>query len=184
MRLHPTETTAVVVDVQERLFPHIEGHETLANRLEVLIRGLRVLEVPITVTEQYRKGLGPTVEVVERALSDGGAEASALEKMSFSCCDDETIAERIGTANPRTVILAGIETHICLLQTSMDLLDRGTIPVIPADATGSRRAVEREIALKRIRQFGGVITTVESLLFELCRYAGTERFRAVSALVK
>ncbi len=184
MRLHPTKTKAVIVDVQDRLFPHIEGHEALANRLEILIRGLGALEVPITVTEQYRKGLGPTVGVVERALADGGVETSALEKMSFSCCDDETIAERINSGRPHTVILAGIETHICLLQTAMDLLDDGTIPVVPADATGSRRAADREIALKRIRQFGGVVTTVESLLFELCRYAGTERFRAISALVK
>ncbi len=183
MRIQRENTTAVIVDVQERLFPHIQNREALTERLEILIRGLRELQIPLIVTEQYRKGLGPTVTPVERAAATGGT-LETLEKMAFSCCDDPVIAERLIAPDIRTVMLAGIETHICVLQSSMDLLSHGITPVVVADATGSRRVYDRELALQRIQTAGGVLTTVESVLFELCRYAGTDTFRTISALVK
>ncbi len=183
MRITPENTQAIIVDVQERLFPHIDEHEALSARLQILIRGLHELRLPIVLTEQYRKGLGPTIEPVTEAL-DAVGEFQLFEKMAFSCCDDPTIGEHLSTAGARFVVLAGIETHICLLQTAIDVLERGHTPVIAADATGSRRPHDREVALERMRASGAIVTTVESLLFELCRFAGTDTFRAISKLVK
>ena len=183
MRISSENTQAIIVDVQERLFPHIHEHEALSARLQILIRGLYELRLPIVLTEQYRKGLGATIEPITEVLEAAGA-FQAFEKMAFSCCDDPAIGEHLSTSGASFVVLAGIEAHICLLQTAIDLLAGGHTPVVVADATGSRRPYDREVALERMRASGAIVTTVESLLFELCRFAGTDTFRAISKLVK
>lgn len=180
MRLDLHNTIAVVVDVQERLYPHIHEHEAMARRCAMLIRGLRILEVPILVTEQYVKGLGKTIPIVAEALG----EHDAYEKISFSCCGDGAFESELLSYARHQVVLMGIETHVCVLQTALDLLASGNTVVIVEDCVSSRTEVDKRVAIERIRHAGGIITTAESLLFELLRNAGTDTFKQISHLVK
>ncbi|TVQ34879.1 MAG: hydrolase [Spirochaetaceae bacterium] len=180
MRVIADQSVAVIVDVQQRLFPHMHDSETLKTNLVKLIKGLQILGTPTLITEQYSKGLGPTIEDIR----DGFDEFTPIEKMSFSCCDDQGFLARLGPLDPRFVILAGIEAHVCMLQTSMDLLQAGYVPVVVADCVSSRRALDSEIALRRMESQGVLLTTSESILFELCRYSGSDTFKAISRLVK
>lgn len=180
MRVTADGSIAVIVDVQQRLFPHMHDPETLKANLIKLIKGLQLLSIPTLVTEQYTKGLGPTVDDIR----DSFDEFSTIEKTSFSCCDDQGFLARLGPLDPRFVILAGIEAHVCMLQTSMDLLEAKLVPVVVADCVSSRHAHDTEIALRRMESRGVILTTCESILFELCRYSGTDTFKAISKLVK
>jgi nicotinamidase-related amidase len=180
MRVTAENSVAVIVDVQERLFVHMHDGESLRTGLIKLIEGLQLLKIPMLVTEQYRKGLGATIESVRDQIE----QFEPLEKVSFSCCDDTGFLTRLGPMNAKFVILAGIEAHVCMLQTCMDLLEAGYIPVMVTDCTSSRKAYDKEIALHRMQSRGAVLTTAESILFELCRYSGTDTFKAISRLVK
>jgi hypothetical protein len=180
MRLDLHNAIAIVVDIQERLYPHIHAHEAMAQRCAMLIRGLRILGVPIMVTEQYVKGLGRTIPEVADALGT----YDAYEKISFSCCGDGTFESELVSHARHQVILMGIETHVCVLQTALDLLASGNTVVIVEDCVSSRRDGDKRVAIERIRHAGGIITTAESLLFELLRKAGTDTFKQISNLVK
>lgn len=170
----------MVVDVQEKLFPHIFDHEELAKNIGILVEGFKILEVPIIVTEQYKKGLGETIPSLAKLVD----EYPHGEKTAFSCCDEPRIMERIELSTRREVVLAGIEAHICLLQTALDLKEHGYHPIVVEDCVGSRDPENKRIAITRLVQEGVLITSYESLLFELCRYAGNEQFKAISKLVK
>ncbi|WP_010664321.1 hydrolase [Marinilabilia salmonicolor] len=180
MRIIRENTLAMVVDVQERLFPHMYEHEQLAVNMRILVEGLKVLQVPVIITEQYKKGLGETIPALA-ALVD---EYPHSEKTAFSCCDDPAIMEKVELSSKRTVVLAGIEAHICLLQTALDLKERGFHPVVVEDCVGSRNPENKRIAMARLVQEGIIITSYESLLFEMCRVSGTDEFKAISKLVK
>jgi nicotinamidase-related amidase len=180
MRLDAHHCMALCVDIQERLFPHIHDHDALADRCSRLIRGLQVLNVPITVTEQYVKGLGPTIESVREALG----EHEPLEKMTFSCCGVQAIEVAVLGSRRHQIIVFGIETHVCVLQTVLDLLEQGQTVVVVEDCVSSRSANDKRVAIDRMRQQGAIITTMESLLFELLRVAGTDTFKGISAIVK
>ncbi len=180
MRILADRTAAVLIDVQERLLPHIDNHEQVLARTLRLVSGLRLLGIPLVVTEQYPRGLGPTVGELRAALP----EEEVLEKISFSCCDAPAFNSRLEEYGRKTIVLAGIETHVCVLQTALDLLASGYTPVVAADCVSSRNAEDRHIACGRIRAEGGILTTSESLLFELCRRADSPVFREISRLVK
>jgi len=183
MRLLARETAAALIDIQEKLLPHMEDHEQLLARLLLLARGLRILNIPLMVTEQYPRGLGPTVPELKAALGD----QEILEKISFSCCDAPEFMARLREGKRKNIVLAGIEAHVCVLQTVLDLSAAGFTPVVVADCVSSRRAAgvaSRRIACERIRAEGGIVTTAESLLFELCRRADNPAFREISHLVK
>ena len=175
IKLH--KTVAVMVDFQERLFGHMAGHERLHDRVSRLAAGLKLFEVPTLITQQYTKGLGPT-------LSDLAIEGKVVEKMSFSAWREEDFSHALRKRHKKQIILAGIEAHICLLQTALDLIDAGYKVYIPADATASRDETNRLNALNRLEKAGAVITNVESVLFELCRTAEHEQFKALSQIVK
>jgi hypothetical protein len=147
---------------------------------EILIKGLQALNIPIIVTEQYTKGLGFTIEPVKSLFTP----FESLEKISFSCCDDQPFLNKLNLLSKKLVIMAGIETHVCVLQTALDLLDNGYTPVVVADCVSSRKLGDKQVALARIQSSGGIITTYESILFELTRFAGTDTFKAISKLVK
>ncbi len=181
MRITADKTLAVIVDVQERLFPHIAEHEKLERTIPILIEGLKALDVPLIVTEQYPKGLGTTIEPVRKAL---GEWYKPLEKISFSCCGDDQFNLQVARYAPQYVLLAGIETHVCVLQTAIDLLNEGYTPVLVANCVSSRFLEDKEIALRRMEQAGVVLTTYESILFELAQVAGTDTFKRISKLVK
>jgi nicotinamidase-related amidase len=180
MRILQDETAAVVVDIQERLLPHIfQWEQTLKNCLK-LIEGLQVLSVPIVVTQQYTKGLGATDPLIVNKI----AEFSYIEKNSFSCHGEPAFREKLSSLGKKTIVICGIESHVCVLQTCIDLIEGGYIPVVVEDCVSSRNPSDKVTAIVRMRQEGALITTLESLLFELTRCAGTETFRSISKLVK
>jgi nicotinamidase-related amidase len=180
MRIELEKTCAVLIDVQERLFPHMHERDALASRIATFLGGVGTLGVPLVATEQYPKGLGPTLPEVAESI-DGFAP---VVKSAFSCCDEPTFADALDVLGRPIVLVAGIEAHVCVLQTVIDLLERNYTPVLVADATSSRSAFDRDIALRRAESEGARITTVESILFELTRYSGTPRFKEISRLVK
>lgn len=180
MRINKERSVALIIDVQERIFPVIHDHGTLAKNLSILIQGLRIIGVPVVVTEQYVKGLGPTIPELTPYMEG----LTRLEKLSFSCCDDPKVMEKMAVMGKEFVIIAGIESHVCVLQTALDLKANGYHPVVVEDCISSRLENNKKIAIERMRQDGAIITSYESLLFELLRYSGTEEFKAVSKLVK
>lgn len=180
MRILKERCAAIIIDVQERLFPLIAENEKLTKNLGTLIQGLKALGVQIFVTEQYVKGLGPTIEPVASHLQ----LQKRIEKMSFSCCDEPRLMEGLAVSGKEYIIVAGIESHVCVLQTVIDLKRNGYYPVVVEDCVSSRNLNDKKIAVERMRQEGALITTYESLLFELLRYSGSEQFRTISKLVK
>lgn len=180
MRIIAENTIAVIIDVQERLFPHMTEKENLEKNLNILIKALKILGVPILLTEQYTKGLGCTIPSVSSSL-----EATvSMEKSAFSCCDDQAIMRALYNNKSKNVLLAGIEAHVCVLQTAIDLLQNGFIPVVIDDCISSRKLIDKKIAVKRMWSEGAIISSYESVIFELLRYSGTDRFKEISKLVK
>jgi nicotinamidase-related amidase len=180
MRILKNDTVAVIIDVQERLLPHIFENEVIERNLGMLVSGLKVLKIPMIVTQQYTKGLGITVPSLGNLL-DG---QSVIEKMSFSCCDEQIFMNSLVDAGKKTVLIAGIESHVCVLQTVIDLIHLGFQPVVIEDCVSSRKINDKRIAMKRMRQEGAILSTCESILFELTRLSGTDQFKAISKIVK
>lgn len=180
MILDRHHTLALCVDIQERLLPHIHGHEELVRRSATLIKGLRILDVPIIVTEQYTKGLGTTVPEISAALGT----YQPIEKMSFSCCGNPDVEAAVLSSKRHQIIVFGIEAHVCVQQTVLDVLMQGHKVVVIDDCVSSRSANDARVAIERMRQAGAVISTMESVLFELLRVSGTQEFKSISALVK
>jgi len=154
--------------------------EQVEQNLITLTAALKVLEVPYLVTEQYTKGLGFTIQLLRIAFG----EYEAIEKTTFSCCDEPEFIKAINAAGRKNIILCGIETHVCVLQTAIDLLEAGYQPVVIEDCVSSRKLSDKNTAIERMRQEGVIITSLESILFELTRNSGTETFKAISKLVK
>lgn len=180
MRILANESVGLIIDIQERLYPFIYENEVLTKNTSILIEGLKAVGVKIMVTEQYTKGLGVTIEPLKNLL----ANINSIEKMAFSCCDEPVFYEKLSLQGVRNVIIAGIESHVCVLQTTIDLLNNGYIPVVVEDCVGSRNPNDKKIAIERMRKEGAIITTYESVLFELLRFSGTESFKKISKLVK
>jgi len=183
--LSARESLLFVMDMQEKLLPHIHGNHAVLENCSRLIAAAKECRVPLAITEQYPNGLGQTVPAIHDLTLDAGAPAvTRAEKLRFSGADAvgwPAGGER--TDGRQQVVLAGIETHICILQTALDLLTRGYRVFIVADAVGSRRRSDHEIALQRLRDCGVFLTTAESILFEWCETAESERFKPVRDLV-
>ncbi len=180
MRIKAEDCVFVQVDVQERLFPHILDNEELEKNLVTLVRGLQLHEIPMIVNEQYKKGIGETIASL-RELTD---DYPHFEKTTFSCCGNEDGLCAIKQTGKKVVILAGIETHVCVLQTALDLLEEGLQPVLVTDCVNSRKAKDKDMATQRMIQAGVIPTTYESLLFELTVNAKNPVFKEISKLVK
>ena len=180
MRIPLDDSVGVIVDVQTRLFPYMYDSYATQKNLRTLIAGLQLLEVPTLVTQQYTKGLGETIDPISRAFD----RFEPIEKTAFSCLDETAFATALEKTGRHYLVIAGIEAHVCLLQTSMDLLEAGYTPVVVEDATSSRKPNDKQVAIERMRRAGVIVTTTESVLFELCRYSGTDTFKALSKLVK
>jgi nicotinamidase-related amidase len=172
---------AIIIDFQEKLVPVMDNKEELIHNTVTLIRGLEVLQVPMIVTQQYTKGIGMTVEPIRNAL---GEVFSYNDKLSFSCCEDENILSEIKKYNKKTIIICGIEAHICVLQTVIDCLTAGYQVIIVEDCVSSRKMNDKKIAIERAAAEGAIISTYESLLFELTRKAGSDTFKQISKLIK
>jgi nicotinamidase-related amidase len=180
MRLVKEQSIGLIIDMQERLLPHICNHEEMLARIAILVKGMRILTVPVLVTQQYTKGLGNTVPELTRLFDP----FAYIEKIAFSCCREPSFQLHLHEFPARMVIIAGIESHVCVLQTVVDLLDEGYQPVVIEDCISSRRLADKHVSVDRMRQEGALISTSESILFELTGLAGTEQFKAISNLVK
>ena len=180
MRILLEETVAVVVDIQQKFTDIIHKFDKILNSSRILLAGLNILEVPVIVTEQYPQGLGATVPEIKEYLK----EYKPIEKLAFSCCGSAEFCTDLQATGKKTIIVFGIETHVCVLQTVVDLIEMGYQPGVVEDCVSSRNKIDRKIALKRMRQEGAILTSYESLLFELCRVAGTDKFKQISKLVK
>ncbi len=180
MRLLKENCICLIVDVQERLVPVMYQSDNLVATIDKLLNGLLALEVPFLLSEQYKKGLGTTIDSIEQQVEN----CPRAEKIAFSCCDEPRLMETLELSKKRVVLICGIETHVCVLQTAIDLKEMGFIPVVIEDCVSSRTIENKSIAIQRMRQEGVIITSYESLLFELCRDAGTEVFKTISKIVK
>ena len=178
--LHREQTALVVVDVQEKLLHAMHDADAALRNVRILVEGANILGVPVLVTEQYPKGLGPTVG----ALADVLKDAPRYPKLSFSCLGDEPFLAALEALDSEQILICGVEAHVCVAQTALDVLDHGWMAAVAADATSSRKARHCEWALDRLRRAGAVVTCAESALFEMLGSAGTEEFKAVSRLVK
>lgn len=181
-RIVRENTQAMLIDVQERLTPHIFDNENIVKKITTLIKGLQALDVPIMLNEQYKKGLGETLPEIYDLLDD--TNNKSFEKVTFSACDNDDSWNHLAQQNRSIVLLFGTEAHVCVMQTALDLLDNGMQPVIIGDAVGSRFPYDKKQAIRRIRRAGGVISTVESILFELCRSSKDPVFKTISNLIK
>ncbi|HCR87358.1 MULTISPECIES: isochorismatase family protein [Psychrobacter] len=181
-RIARENTQAMIIDIQERLTPHIYDHESIIKKTVTLIKGLQALDIPIMLNEQYKKGLGDTLPEIRDILE--GDNAKSFEKVTFSACDNDDSWHYLAQQNRSIVLLFGVEAHVCVMQTALDLLDNGMQPVIIGDAVGSRFPYDKKQAIRRIRRAGGVISTVESILFELCRSSKDPAFKTISNLIK
>jgi nicotinamidase-related amidase len=175
-KLDQTRAALVVVDVQEAFRKAIPDFDDIAAACATLIRGADALAVPVIVTEQYPKGLGETVSTVAEALPAG---AEPLEKLCFAAPD----AEGFDLGGRDQVLLCGVETHVCVNQSALGLLDSGVEVHVAKDAVGSRFEQNKDVGLEKMERAGAVITSVETALFELVGRAGTDEFKQVQRLI-
>jgi len=178
--LEADSTMLLIIDVQDRLYRVTHGKEALAGAIEKLIRGTRIFGIPLIVTEQYPRGIGPTIPEIA-ALLDG---VPVISKMSFNCLSEPAFLEAFRNINRRQVLIAGIESHVCVYQTTVDLLDRGYEVQIVADGVSSRTAWSRDLGIQRMRDEGAKITSAEMILFELVKTAAADKFREISQIIK
>jgi nicotinamidase-related amidase len=176
-KLRRDRSTLVVVDVQEAFRKAVPGFDEIASAAETLVRGAAQMGVPVVVTEQYPKGLGRTVESVASALPEG---TEPLEKVRFSAAE----AEGFGLDGRDQALVCGIETHVCVNQTVLDLLEDGVDVQVATDAVGSRTPENKTLGLERMKEAGAALTSVETALFELLGGSDAPEFREVQALVK
>jgi nicotinamidase-related amidase len=183
MRLTRADAFLVVIDVQEKLMPVIDGGERVIANIDRLIRGCHVLDIPVVVTEQYVKGLGPTVPAIRRALEET-AGYTPIDKACFSATGSGEFTAAVRQLKKKRAVVCGVEAHVCVYQTVTDLLASAEKVYVVADAVSSRAASNREIALQRMTAEGAKLTSTEMVLFELLGTSGTDEFRAISRLVK
>jgi nicotinamidase-related amidase len=183
MVLARKRTALVIIDVQERLFPAMDAdhREEVMRNLKVLAAAAWRLQVPALVTEQYPKGLGHTLPELKDALPNG---LEPIEKVAFSCWGVEAFRSRLIATGTRQVLLGGIEAHVCVLMSALDLLGEGYAVHVVADAVTSRTQANWRLAMHQLRQAGAVVTTTETALFQLLRQADTDDFRELARLIR
>lgn len=179
MRIDSKNIKALVIDYQERIIPGMYKKEELISNSIKLLQGLHILDVPMILTTQYEKGLGGIAPEILSAAH----RSDSIDKISFSCYGDEKIREELGK-DKRDILICGIEAHICVLQTVIDLQRAGYRPILVDDCISSRKESDKKIAMKRAVSEGAIVTTYESVLFELLQVAGTEEFKKISKLIK
>lgn len=179
--LDAKQTGLLVVDVQEKLWTLVDRADLIIHNIEKVINGCQILDVPITVTEQYPQGLGGTIEVLKNSLH---SSQKYLSKSSFSCVKDKEIKEHILNSNLNQWIIVGIEAHVCVLQTARDLVTLGKDVVVLNDAISSRSIFDFSTAIAEMRDIGVRISSIETVLFELVQDSSDPRFKKISELIK
>jgi len=174
------KSALLIIDIQERILPVIHQHEMVVESTIKLIKGFRVLGLPIFHTEQYPKGLGPTVNAIKDELEND----EAIQKLTFSCSGAVELFDELANQSISQVVVCGIESHVCVQQTVFDLIANDFQVNVAADAVSSRKIKDYEIALSRMANNGAEVTTSEAILFELLNVCGTDEFKQISQIVK
>jgi nicotinamidase-related amidase len=178
MQMSSADTGLLVIDVQEKLMVKIPQADTLVRNIAFLIDAARLLELPVQATEQYPKGLGPTVPDLASRLPE------RPDKVAFSCCAVPSVVDAFRRGARPKVLLAGIESHVCVLHTALDLLAANFRVFIAANAVASRYPTDHEYALRRLEQAGAVLTTAEAAVFEWVGRSDAPNFKEISRLVQ
>jgi isochorismate hydrolase len=181
-QLDVSRAMLLVIDIQEKLLPLILEKERVISAACKLIGGIKVLGMPSIVTEQYPRGIGVTIPQVRNVLA--GTNFQSLEKPTFSAWAEPKIRDAILALDRPQVIIAGIEAHVCVQQTALDLASRDYDVFVCADAVGSRGRMDYECSLHRMRQNDVIVTTVEGVLFELCQSSASPRFKTLLEIIK
>ncbi len=176
--LSATNSRLLIVDVQDKLLPPISNGPRLVHNCRRLIDGAKIVSVPVYGTEQYPQGLGPTTAELATRMGP------RVEKVIFSCAAVLGWGQAADVTDEREqVVVAGMETHVCVMQTVLDLIAGGFRVYVPVDAVGSRGELDAKVALERMAASGATLTTVESVLFEWCEKAGTPEFKQIQKLI-
>jgi nicotinamidase-related amidase len=178
--LKKSGTILVIVDIQEKLASVMNKREQVVRNCLHLIQAAKLLSIPVILTEQYPKGLGPTVSEIKDALPS----VEPFIKIAFDCCSQEGFSEMITSSHKKQVLLFGMETHICVLQTCLGLLVKGLTVHVVDDAVCSRKKADFRTGIEMMRSAGAVITSTETALFQLLEKAGTDEFREISKRIK
>lgn len=178
--LNRNKSALLIIDIQKKILSVMPNKDRLIENAVKLIQGAKRLNIPVFFTEQYPKGLGPTNALIKKGLEP----TEAIQKMSFSCSGAGDLFEDLKSFGIKQLIVSGIESHVCVQQTVLDLIANGFQVDVAADAVDSRNKIDYDIALHRMRSNGAEITTTESILFELLQICGTEEFKSISKLIK
>jgi nicotinamidase-related amidase len=174
------DTVLLLVDIQEKLVRAMHGREDLVLRAQQLARGAGALSLPVLCTEQNPQGLGAIIPEIAAHLP----AVQPISKLSFSCCASEPFMRALQATARRNVLMAGIETHVCVYQTALELIAKGYCVEVAADACSSRTPQNRQIGIDKIRQAGAAVTSVETALFELLKVADGPLFKQILSIVK
>lgn len=178
--LQTDRSQVLIVDIQEKFLPVIKPIEEIIANTQFLIKTAKLFNIPITITEQNPKGLGATDSRISELLPN----VNPIAKMTFSCWGDEKVREKIISHDRDTIVLAGIETPVCILQTGLDLLTAGYKVYLCLDAIGARKKFDHKIAVSRLMHEGAVASTTETAIFELTQSAESEKFKEVLKMMK
>jgi nicotinamidase-related amidase len=174
-------TVLIIFEMQERLLPAVHEHKRVLKNIQNIVRSARILNLPIILTEQYPKGLGQTVPDIHEVLGD---DVKTIEKLSFSAFGSGEFRARLKELDAKTLILCGLESHICINQTAHDALQEGFKVHVLADGTSSRTKKNHKAGLKKMQHSGVVITTTEMALYEIMEVAKTDEFNEVLKVLK
>ncbi|MBN1161996.1 MAG: hydrolase [Dehalococcoidales bacterium] len=178
--LNVQSTVLLLIDFQEKLFPVMHDKDKLLRNVVKLVKGAKVLEIPIILTEQYPRGLGPTIPEIKSLIPD----IKPVEKVCFNCCDEDLFCSALDGLERRQVLIAGIEAHICVYQTAMALAESGYEVQVVGDCVASREPENKVTAISRMVGEGVILTTMEMALFELLKEARGDKFKQISNIVK
>lgn len=180
MMLELSNTILVCIDIQGNLAQAMHAKEDLFENLKKLISGSRILDIPIIWTEQIPQKLGTTIPEIAERMPD----ITPISKISFSCCGNEKFMQALKAANCKQVLIAGIEAHVCVYQTAVELISMGYEVQIITDCVSSRRLENKTIGLEKTKDAGAALTTTETVLFELLRTAAAPKFKEIVRIVK
>ena len=179
--INQEDTQILFIDIQEKMMPAIYKREELEARICLLAKCIQLLDLPVLVTRQYPKGLGDTIPLLKETLGDH----DCTDKIAFSCLrDDNGFKEKLLEPGKKNLIVSGVEAHICVQQTVLDLLDIGINVIVPADCIGSRHETDRLYAIERMARSGAIVTTMEAVLFEIMKSADHPARKAIQNLIK
>ena len=178
--IKPDNTALVLIDIKEKLTAVMSQRDLLLQNLQILIQGVQILSIPIYWVEQYPEGLGPTVPKIA-ALLEG---LNPLSKLSFSACGQKEFLDKVKAGNRRTMLVAGMECHVCVYQTARDLLKEGYQVEVVSDATTSRSLQNKQVGVDKMLLLGAEVTSVETALFELLQTCGSQQFKQISRLLR